>query len=279
MKYKLIPIILSALLIAACGNKESTDNASPSLSDVTSSEAVKKAAESTMSKGDPSKPLSEYREIKSGNDLMFLYQGMLNLPVDYDKIAEVYSDDYRITQDAFKKQDIISALKDRINGQIDAAKNSRYIVWVNSSPYSSILQSYDMKNKSFTVKDWDPESYWYWNDNASRYHLTFSNVPQFQASYNASKAAVIHLAKSLAVEWAPAGIRVNALSPGYTLSDMTRQFMDANPDLRDQWVSTIPAGRMGDPEDLVGMTTFLASPASSYLTGQSLVIDGGYTAI
>ncbi len=105
------------------------------------------------------------------------------------------------------------------------------------------------------------------------------NVPQFQASYNASKAAVIHLAKSLAVEWAPAGIRVNALSPGYTLSDMTRQFMDANPDLRDQWVSTIPAGRMGDPEDLVGMTTFLASPASSYLTGQSLVIDGGYTAI
>jgi hypothetical protein len=180
MKYKLIPIMLSALLVAACDNKESTDNASPSLSEVTSSEAVKKAAESTMSKGDPSKPLSEYREIKSGNDLMFLYQGMLNLPVDYDKIAEVYSDDYRITQDAFKKQDIISALKDRINGQIDAAKNSRYIVWVNSSPYSSILQSYDMKNKSFTVKDWDPESYWYWNDNASRYHLAFSNATQFQ---------------------------------------------------------------------------------------------------
>jgi hypothetical protein len=188
MKYKLIPIILSALLIAACGNKESTDNASPSLSDVTSSEAVKKAAESTMSKGDPSKPLSEYREIKSGNDLMFLYQGMLNLPVDYDKIAEVYSDDYRITQDAFKKQDIISALKDRINGQIDAAKNSRYIVWVNSSPYSSILQSYDMKSKSFTVKDWDPQSYWYWNDNASRYHLTFSNVPQFQALHVSDEA-------------------------------------------------------------------------------------------
>jgi nitrous oxide reductase accessory protein NosL len=57
MKYKLIPIMLSALLVAACDNKESTDNASPSLSEVTSSEAVKKAAESTMSKGDPSKPL------------------------------------------------------------------------------------------------------------------------------------------------------------------------------------------------------------------------------
>jgi hypothetical protein len=119
---------------------------------------------------------------------MFLYQGMLNLPIDYDKIAEVYSDDYRNTHDAFKKQDIVNALKDRINGQIDAAKNSRYIVWVNSSPYSSILQSYDMKSKSFTVKDWDPQSYWYWNDNASRYHLTFSNVPQFQALHVSDEA-------------------------------------------------------------------------------------------
>jgi sorbose reductase len=105
------------------------------------------------------------------------------------------------------------------------------------------------------------------------------NVPQFQASYNASKAAVIHLAKSLSVEWAAAGIRVNALSPGYTLSDMTRQFMDANPDLRDQWEKLIPVGRMAEPEDLIGMVNYLASPASTYLTGQSLVIDGGYSAI
>jgi sorbose reductase len=105
------------------------------------------------------------------------------------------------------------------------------------------------------------------------------NVPQYQASYNASKAAVIHLAKSLSVEWATAGIRVNALSPGYTLSDMTRQFMDANPDLRDQWEKLIPVGRMAEPEDLIGMVNYLASPASTYLTGQSLVIDGGYSAI
>jgi NAD(P)-dependent dehydrogenase (short-subunit alcohol dehydrogenase family) len=81
------------------------------------------------------------------------------------------------------------------------------------------------------------------------------------------------------VEWAAAGIRVNALSPGYTLSDMTRQFMDANPDLRDQWEKLIPVGRMAEPEDLIGMVNYLASPASTYLTGQSLVIDGGYSAI
>jgi NAD(P)-dependent dehydrogenase (short-subunit alcohol dehydrogenase family) len=105
------------------------------------------------------------------------------------------------------------------------------------------------------------------------------NVPQFQASYNASKAAVSHLGRSLAVEWAKSGIRVNAISPGYTLSDMTRQFMDENPELRVQWESMIPMGRMGTPEDLLGMVVLLASSESSYITGQSLVIDGGYTLI
>ncbi|GGL97677.1 3-oxoacyl-ACP reductase [Nakamurella endophytica] len=105
------------------------------------------------------------------------------------------------------------------------------------------------------------------------------NVPQFQASYNASKAAVAHLAASLAVEWAPAGIRVNAIAPGYFLSDMTRQFTEANPDLAADWVSRIPAGRMGEPEDLHELVLYLASRGSSYMTGQTLVIDGGYTLI
>ena len=105
------------------------------------------------------------------------------------------------------------------------------------------------------------------------------NVPQHQASYNASKAAVTHLARSLAVEWAAAGIRVNSVEPGYMLSDMTRQFMEANPDLAAQWRAMIPLGRMGEPADLVGLVRFLASPDSAYITGQPLVIDGGYTAL
>ena len=105
------------------------------------------------------------------------------------------------------------------------------------------------------------------------------NIPQFQASYHASKAAVSMLAKSLGVEWAPTGIRVNAVEPGYMLSDMTREFMDANPDLAGQWRSLIPAGRMGQPADLVGLVRFLASAESGYLTAQSIVLDGGYTAI
>ena len=105
------------------------------------------------------------------------------------------------------------------------------------------------------------------------------NVPQHQASYNTSKAAVTHLAKSLGVEWARAGVRVNAIAPGYFLSQMTRQFTEANPGLTSEWVSRIPAARLGKPEDLHGLVLFLASGASSYITAQNLVIDGGYTAI
>lgn len=105
------------------------------------------------------------------------------------------------------------------------------------------------------------------------------NVPQFQASYNASKAAVAHLGKSLAVEWAPAGIRVNSISPGYILSDMTRVFTEQNPELAADWASRIPLGRMGVPDDLTGLVTFLASDEARYLTGQDVIIDGGYTAL
>ena len=105
------------------------------------------------------------------------------------------------------------------------------------------------------------------------------NVPQHQASYNASKAAVDQLTKSLAVEWAELGVRVNAIAPGYFLSDMTRQFTDANPELAARWRGMIPLGRMGEPEDLDGLVVFLCSRASSYLVGQSIVIDGAYTAV
>jgi NAD(P)-dependent dehydrogenase (short-subunit alcohol dehydrogenase family) len=105
------------------------------------------------------------------------------------------------------------------------------------------------------------------------------NVPQHQASYNASKAAVDQLTKSLAVEWAELGVRVNAVAPGYFLSDMTRQFTEANPELAERWRGMIPAGRMGQPGDLDGLVAFLCSSASAYITGQSIVIDGAYTAI
>jgi len=103
------------------------------------------------------------------------------------------------------------------------------------------------------------------------------NVPQPQAPYNAAKAAVRHLAASLAVEWAGAGIRVNNISPGYMLTALTKKILDDNPTLAKQWTSLIPVGKMGVPEDLMGAVTFLASDASQYVTGADLRVDGGYT--
>ncbi|PGH31752.1 hypothetical protein GX50_05475 [[Emmonsia] crescens] len=103
------------------------------------------------------------------------------------------------------------------------------------------------------------------------------NVPQPQAPYNAAKAAIRHLAASLAVEWAPAHIRVNCISPGYMLTALTRKILDDNPELNRQWTSLIPQGKMGVPEDLMGAVTFLLSDASKYVTGADLRVDGGYT--
>ncbi len=102
------------------------------------------------------------------------------------------------------------------------------------------------------------------------------NFPQGQASYNASKAAVIHLSKSLAAEWAPHGIRVNAICPGYMGTDMARPFFD-DPAYGGQWIPAIPMKRPGEPEELGPLAVFLASQASSYVTGAAIVIDGGYT--
>ncbi|RYO45590.1 hypothetical protein AA0116_g13139 [Alternaria tenuissima] len=105
------------------------------------------------------------------------------------------------------------------------------------------------------------------------------NVPQPQAMYNSSKAAVRHLAASLAVEWASKSIRVNCLSPGYMITEqaMKAQILVDNPSLKAEWESKIPQGRMGPPEELMGTVAFLASDASSYITGQEIKVDGGYT--
>lgn len=96
--------------------------------------------------------------------------------------------------------------------------------------------------------------------------------------YGASKAAVISLTKSLAVEWAASGVRVNAICPGWTATDLNRNLWE-NEQASAAMVATIPMGRWGRAEEMVGPAVFLAAEASSFMTGQVLVIDGGQTAI
>jgi NAD(P)-dependent dehydrogenase (short-subunit alcohol dehydrogenase family) len=99
------------------------------------------------------------------------------------------------------------------------------------------------------------------------------NIPQWQASYNASKAGVIHMTRSLAVEWAPHGIRVNSLSPGYIATPMS---VDTPTELKDAWMPLIPANRMGKPEELIGAVIYLAADSSGYTSGSDLIVDGAY---
>ncbi len=102
------------------------------------------------------------------------------------------------------------------------------------------------------------------------------NVPQPQVAYNASKAAVIHLTKSLAVEWARFNIRVNSISPGYTATPMGSL---VPPERSKNWFVVAPMKRMCLPEELQGAVLYLASDASTYTTGCDIVIDGGYTCV
>jgi NAD(P)-dependent dehydrogenase (short-subunit alcohol dehydrogenase family) len=99
------------------------------------------------------------------------------------------------------------------------------------------------------------------------------NIPQWQASYNASKAGVIHMTRSLAVEWAQYGIRVNSLSPGYIATPMS---VDTPQELKDAWMPLMPFHRMGKPEELVGAVIYLAADSSGYTSGSDLIVDGAY---
>lgn len=105
---------------------------------------------------------------------------------------------------------------------------------------------------------------------------TIVNIPQGQASYNASKAAVAHLTKSLAVEWADKGIRVNSISPGYIRTEMTG---NVRQDWQDLWVNSIPFKRMGTPDELAGAVIYLLSEASTYTSGLNMIIDGCFTVV
>ena len=102
------------------------------------------------------------------------------------------------------------------------------------------------------------------------------NVPQPQCAYNASKAGVIQLTKSLAVEWAKRGVRVNSISPGYIGTDLTLSSPTLQP-LIEKWNAMAPMGRLGKPEELESICVYLAGDTSTFTTGADFGIDGAFT--
>src|SRR5665213_2928771 len=102
------------------------------------------------------------------------------------------------------------------------------------------------------------------------------NKPQEQSYYNASKAAVHHLTKSLAAEWGARGVRVNAVAPTYIATPLNA-FVKNSPKMYDAWIGGTPMARMGEVDEVASVVLFLASDAASLMTGSIVLVDGGYT--
>jgi len=98
------------------------------------------------------------------------------------------------------------------------------------------------------------------------------------APYAASKGGLDQLVKVMAREWAPDGVTVNAVAPGYTETELTREYLD-KPGMREEMTGMVPAGRLGTPQDVVGAVLFLASARAGFVTGQILYVDGGRTLV
>ncbi|KAJ7336873.1 hypothetical protein DFH08DRAFT_915934 [Mycena albidolilacea] len=107
---------------------------------------------------------------------------------------------------------------------------------------------------------------------------TITNPGQHWVAYNTSKSAVLQMARSLACELAPKGIRVNSISPGYIFTKMTGDFLEKQPGLEEKWSAQNPTGRFGRPDELRGVTLYLASDASTFCTGSDIKVDGGQCA-
>lgn len=182
--------IALAFSLAACSKKEeapagtpgaatpSAAPATPSLADLQNPDAVNEAVAATLPKGDPATPLSAYRKIDSGHQVMFMYYALSNMPAPYDEIAKTYSDEYRRTSDSFQQRDILKALQPRIDSEIAGAKNGRYVIVDQQD--SRLLQRYDFEKKSFAINDFSDDRYTYFNDN-SQYTLATTNAADFSA--------------------------------------------------------------------------------------------------
>lgn len=105
-----------------------------------------------------------------------------------------------------------------------------------------------------------------------------ANKGMTSAAYNSSKAAVVQLARNLAMEWGRYGIRVNSLCPGHIVTPMVEMVFAQNPGVQQTWESENMLGRLASPEEFRGVALFALSDASSFMTGSALMIDGGHTA-
>lgn len=186
-------IAIALVVLTACSQSDEAASAASSstgAANAADAQLVAQAVTPAMPKADANTPLEQYAKIESGNQLMFAYYALSGLPVDYEKIAQVYSQDYARTADTFKKNDILTALKPRIDAEIAKAKTQRYFKF-NDQPN---LSHYDFANKSFAINNavMQGKASSYFNDNPA-YNIGITNGEQFAAL----KVADENLARSI----------------------------------------------------------------------------------
>lgn len=139
------------------------------------------ASVSRLPLADTSTPWTSYVKMEDGNQVMFMYYALSGLPVDYEKIASHYSQDYLVTSDGFKRQDILKALQPRIDAEIKKAKSNRYFIYTITGALKHTLQPYNFTSKSFSLNRniWASGSYSYFRDNPS-YKFSFTNGEDFK---------------------------------------------------------------------------------------------------
>lgn len=178
-------IVCNTALLAglvACSKPADTaapaaDAAKPSLADLSNPKAVQQAVAKTLPQGDRATPLTSYRKIDSGHQVMFLYYGLSSLPVPYEDVAQIYSAEYSRTSDGFQRKDILKALQPRIDQEIASARAGRYVML--ESRDGALLERYNFEKKTFTIKDMTSnDRYTYFHDN-SQYTLGQTNATDF----------------------------------------------------------------------------------------------------